>query len=206
MTDAATNVPDEIHYDAEDVNRANSKPVLRLTGPNEYIKFVVTGPAQKKVGDNGNYQLSLTCAPVDDDGNAKFPTIRNNLFPPVRNKDHEGHKAPNTSGLCMTYLLATGTKGITRFAKWSSDAQGWVKPDGAVITSKTEAEEFNRKATEAVIAAMVDRWKDPSLFERDTFFAQVKMDKTGKYRNIDGITGELPGDATLITDGFGVVE
>jgi hypothetical protein len=198
-----TGVPEEIGYDSSDVKRAATRPSLRTTASNEWMQFVVKGPATKSVSQKHNYTLAMECAPLDATGSPRFPTVKNRLTIPVANKEVEGHKAPNTAGICRGYLEAVGAKGILATARWNSDAGGWVKPDGTVIPrdQKGTADKYNEDAAESVIQAMLARWKDPSMFERDTFYAQVKRD--GQNINLVNITGTLPGDAVLITEKFG---
>jgi hypothetical protein len=207
MSDVSNNqVPDDISYDASDVKRASARPNLRLTGTNERYKFVVSAPAKKSVNEkSGNFTLQLELRPLDSENTPKTPSIRFQLFPPMPNKERENHKAPNTMGLCRSYLEAVGAEGVKKTPKWNSDAQGWVREDGSVIpqSQKAAADAEIEAANMTVFEAMRARWKDPSLFERDCFFGSVILDKkTQKYRNVDRISGELPGDCTQVTEGF----
>ncbi len=197
VSNSNSTVPDDISYDASDVKRASARPNLRLTGPNERYKFVVAGPAKKSVNDkSGNFTLQLELKPLDEENNPKTPSIRLQLFPPMPNKEREGHKAPNTMGLCRGYLESVGAEGVKKTPKWNSDALGWVREDGSVIPQ-------SQKATADAEIEAANMTVFPSLFERDCFYAAVILDKkTQKYRNVDGITGDLPAGFTQVTTGF----
>lgn len=193
----------QLTYDAEDVRRSNARPSLRLTGPNEFIKFKVTG-VSKKIAKSGSYMLEEVCAPMDDEGNVRYPTTRNFILLPLTNKTVEKHTPPGI-GMSHSYLLATNAKGIEPLARWSSDQRGYVTASGDVIRDKQAANAFNEEMKDKVFARMVELWNNPSQLEGDTFFAQVTVNSDG-YRNLTKITGELPGGATLITEDFGVIE
>jgi hypothetical protein len=197
-------VPAEINFTDADVKRAGSRPQLRV---GIWAKFTVRGPATKSISSGqknpGSYVLSLNCAPTDAEGEPRSPTIRHNLYLPIVNPQVEGHFAPDTLGLCHQYLLAIGAKGITRYPRYDRNANGWVNQATGEVITKEQAETIKTGLDRAVMTEMKRRWADPDAFANDQFFAKVILDKKQqKYRNLDGITAEVPAGEELTTDSF----
>lgn len=205
-------VPEEIPFtnDDEAARRAASQPVLRATANDEYIQFRVVSEEALVIERGlypGAFAIRLNVVPLDADGSNKQPGTRLDLVLPIQNPDWEGgHEAPDTARDCEKYFCATDSKTYAALPTWNKMAKTWNDADGNVV-SREAYEAQKQKLYSSIITTMRTRWNamrkgSEGKFVDDTFFAQVKASKDGKYRNLRGVVGTLPDGATQLTEGF----
>ena len=165
-------VPTQISYTDSDINTAASRRVLRPGG----YAFVVTSVDRAET-KKGHMMLKCTVAPLKDPSNGDStasPTARHNLFVPIKNPTVEDHEAPNTLGLCHSFLRAIEWDGesgtIPPYPRFDGAAKTWSL-DGEDIDEK-EAKTARHDAAAATIAAMVDIWNGPDTLKRYAFKAE----------------------------------
>ena len=192
-------VPTDVKFDESDVERLSIYPHLA----DGYYKGVVRS-VKNGVSKKGNIMQVLEVAPLDDADVPRRPTISLYLCPPINNPNLAGHVAPDwTVSKSQQYLRAVDAKNFPHFPK----------REGAVFTNEfgntmsvEEASITKKKLILKIGQEMQRRWKDPNIYEGETFFFKVttNVDDTGAERtNIDGVWSTLQKGETRITSNFG---
>jgi hypothetical protein len=184
-------VPEDIDFNESDITRAAAKKTPR----NGWYPFLVID-SKNAVAKSGHLMRTLTLNRLKDPTDAASkvgPAIRHNVIFPFTNKSVEGHKAPNTSGLCHAFFLALGEE-LPEYPRFSRDENSWVH-DGAPI-EKDEEPEIRREVTRKVFERGQEHWRDPGLMLNQMFYAELYQN--GDYQNLRNIVPDLPEDAVLV--------
>lgn len=197
--------------DDEAARLALARPVLRTTGPDEYIQFIVQGEEALVIEKGlypGSYCVRLGVAPVGEDGNAapRAPTARLELVLPIPNVEVEGHEAPDTGYKCVQYFASVDPKNFGGMPLWDKATKTWTDAQGNTVDRQT-ADATKQRLYSAAIKELRTRYNrikrgEGGGFTGDLFFAQVTASKDGKYRNLKSVCGTMPSNGTQLTDGF----
>jgi len=187
-------VPTLLPFSNDDVKR--NAAVDRLA--EGWYRFVIDR-AQTSVAESGTFQIVTNNAPLEDpeDGDSRVgPSIRNSLTIPLANPEVEGHKAPNTLGICQSFFCAL-SKEHPRFPRKDKES-GLLLFRGEEI-EREEVAEKREEVVGLVHETLSNLWQDPEQLVDEAFFGEVIHN--GDYANIKKVVAELPEGAELVPPG-----
>lgn len=163
-----------------------------------WYRWIITD-AETKVAGTGSLMIVAVCAPLTDpdDPNTIFKKIRvrNNIILPQENPDVDGHKAPNTMGLCHSFLMSLYPDDIQDYPRFSDGA---LRFNGEEI-EKAEEEKYREEVTQQTATKLEALWEDPSPLVDEVFYAEAF--DNGDFTNIRQIRQELPDGQKLVPPG-----
>lgn len=186
------NVPTNISYTDDEIAKASSRPTLN---PGWY-RFLIRN-AENTVSENkGHIMTNITLAPLTDpDDAATFssPTIRHNIVWPFKNPEYDGHKAPNTTGICHNFLRAVLPDEIHDYPR---KVDRVLTYKGEAIPSDEEAS-CRMEVTRSVFEYGKKVLGDPEVLNDNVVYAEVYQN--GEYLNARNFRAELPEEAVLVS-------
>lgn len=192
-------VPDEVDFNNSEIAAANKRRTFAPTGEKRRVRFVVSAADRQVAKEKGTMMIVLTCSPLKDPDNADSkgsPTIRHSLILPKANKDFDGHRAPNTAGLCHSYYRAVMEDDMPDYPRFDRDANSYTY-NGEEI-ERDENEVYRLEVTGAVTAQLAKDWGTPGNRIDDCFYAEV-VDNKG-FANLRNLTSDLPEDCELVPE------
>lgn len=196
----------QILYSNADLERALTRKVLR----EGWYKAVVTNASEKQASSaKGTLFTELTLNLMDAQGSPTKFTVKHRLWMPFANPEVAGHTAPNTIGICASYLQATSPKAYPQLPY--KDGMG---PDGRpqyfdpATGEHSSSEIYSRRQRELyanTLAEMNKRLFDPQRYFGDEAYILVNLvqgNGDSKFPNIKKFSAELPANAELITENF----
>lgn len=163
-----------------------------------WYRWIVT-EAETKLAGTGSYMIVTKQSPLEDpdDPNSLFKrvTVRNNIILPMANPDVDGHEAPNTVGICHSFLMAIYPDEINDYPRWKDNA---LRYQGKEI-EKVEEEQYREEVTAQVIAKLEELWSDPSPLVDEVFYAEAFQN--GDFTNLKATRQELPDGVKLVPAG-----
>lgn len=167
------------------------------TTPGLY-RFIVTD-AETKLAGTGSFMIVTKQSPLEDpeDPNSIFKrvVIRNNIILPMANPDVADHEAPNTIGICHSFLHALYPDEINDYPRWKDNC---LQYNGEEI-EKAEEEQYREEVTAQTLAKLEELWKDPSPLIDECFYAEAFQN--GDFTNLKKISADLPDGAKLVARG-----
>lgn len=185
------NIPSELKINPRDVKRLSKRRTLK---PGWYA-FLTGGSKRDASPKKGTLAIQQILFPLKDPKDPKSkstPTIRNGIWMPFPNPEVEGHKAPNTVGLCHSIFLAFEPDSLPSYP---SKIDGVLTYQGEEI-EPSEEEAAREEVTEATMQKCLELWENPSLVDNMIIFGEV-FDNNG-FANVRNISAELPEDAELL--------
>lgn len=186
--------PTSIKFSPESVKKLS----LKESGTPGWYRWIVTN-AETQVAGTGSYMIVTNLSPLEDvdDPNSVFKKlrVRNNIILPEENPEVDGHKAPNTIGLCHGFLMALYPDEIDDYPRFSDGA---LRFKGEEI-EKAEEENYREEVTKQVTDKLEQLWLDPTPLVDEVFYAELFQN--GDFSNIKSIRPELPDGAKLVARG-----
>lgn len=191
------NLPTSVSFSKGDIVKASQRRVLREGW------YPFTGKSVKKDSTkNGHLTIKLNCAPLtdpEDIESATTPTCAYSMYLPFVNEEEEGHKAPNTAGICGSALQAI--YGEEEYPSPPRRVDGSLVFKGEEI-DRTEEQDAKEEVNDLVFTKLAELWEDPEELTADyIFFGKVEHDATGEWANIRTLRETLPDDAELVEPG-----
>lgn len=196
-------LPQTVNFSDGDIEAQNKRDQLK-----EGYVFQELTRSQLMVSRNsGNLMFKQTWSPVTDDGTV-IKKLQSTNFLVLPFSAGNGHTAPNTLGICRSYLVATGR--LPRIPRWDGEAKHWVKEDGGTIDGGPDG-----KAEKDAIAKNLDNkafgilqgWYNDAMESGkngeeqvgDQLLTLVKASPDGQYRNIKKFVTEAGDEGDVVT-------
>lgn len=187
-----TEKPTDINFTPEDIAKHSTRPAL-VDG---WYQWLCTD-AQTTVAKSGHLMIDTRNAPLADlnDSTSKVQkfAVRDNIILPFDNPNFEGHKAPNTAGLCHAKLLAIFGEDV--IPDYPRVIEGVLTFKGEEI-EKAEEGEARQEVTTLVFEKLQELWADPSSLIDQAFFG--RKIQNGDYSNIEKPRSVLPDGVELL--------
>lgn len=183
----------DLQYSTDDVRKATYRPMLSLG----WKRFVVVDAERKNSKTTGHLMLQLQVAPLDgpgDDAEAHEPHAFNNIVLPFKNPKVPGHEPPNTSYPCRIFLRALTPEDFPPVPLRKGNGM-WETHEGEILTDPEEVDRRKEQQTTLIFERLKEYWSNPTALVGETFYANVVQN--GKYRNLDDVQAEPPGDAEV---------
>ena len=194
-------VPESLDFTADAIKKAAARKGYRA---GIYCKWLVTD-AGKTVNKNGHLVIQRKVKalkdPEDANSTAK-PVLFADMYLPKVNKNHPGHKAPDTMGLVIRDLHAMFPEDVPLYPRREGEALVFKGEE----IEKGDEEAARDEVNEAVAEKLNDLWSNPGQLVGMAFWATYDTNKRDpQYKNLDKITPEK--DETLeVTDGEQLVD
>lgn len=179
-------VPESLDFTAAAIKKAAMRKGYRA---GIYCKWIVTD-AGKTVNKNGHLviQRKVKALRDPDDANSTCkPTLFADMYMPRVNKNHPGHKAPDTLGLIIRDLHAMFPEEVPTYPQRQGEALVYKGEE----IEKGDEEACRDEVNEAVSAKLNDLWANPGQLVGMAFWATYDVNKKDpQYKNLDHITPE----------------
>lgn len=184
--------PTDVNFTPEDIAKHSARPALT----DGWYQWLCTD-AQTTVAKSGHLMIDTRNAPLAevDDPSSKVQkfAVRDNIILPFDNPNVEGHKAPNTAGLCHAKLLALFGEDV--IPDYPRVVDGVLQYKGEEI-EKAEEGEIRQEVTKLVFEKLQELWADPSTLVDQAFYG--KKVQNGDYSNISTPRSALPDGMQLV--------
>lgn len=198
MSQNQASLKDDISYSEDDVNRLSTTSRLN----NGWYRFKAQFPESGTNEKSGHYFVKFTCAPLTDPkdpDSTRGPTIQQRLFLPIKNKNKEGHEAPNTGGICHAALVAM-LPDHPRNPRKGDDGL-YYDYKGKVLADKDENAAAKEEVVRADLKKMIELYKtDGEELDGLLFYGLVGTDASGEYANIKKMSADLPEGEVLVAE------
>ena len=191
MTETSKELPTTLSYTDDDI----SQDVKRKQYAAGWYALLCTGNTPK-ISQAGGVMFVQQWSPLKDASDPESKArqhIRDYMTLPFANPAVEGHKAPNTLGLCHGRLLAVSFPGVLEYPR---TVDGVLVFDGEEI-SKEDSEAARKKVAASTRDLLLEVYNDPSKFVGCVAFGEVAVD--GDYNKIKRFRSSLPEDAELLS-------
>lgn len=184
-----SNTDFDVSFSDKDVTRNTARLALK----DGWFRFRVIGPAKNSVAKSNNLMQTIVCAPVDELGNTRGPTIMHRINLPFANPNVPDHTPPKTGWVGHQYLIATHPQAFKRFPK--KQGASYIDENGDTLSAPA-AEEARNEAMHLVFEELKGRWKRPQDYDGEEFFGKVKTN--GDYKNIVELSANEPDDGSQV--------
>lgn len=191
----SADVPEEISYTNEDLDRDMRRPRLRAN--TVYLGKVAF--ANKVVNKTGTLAIETVWNPLDPDKRARGPSARKKLTLPFANSKNSSAKIPDTLGFCHEDAHALYPERFPRYPKRQRDGS-YLTADGQVVNKET-AISIERQIKKDVRDFWAAAWKNPATLVGEVAYFQVE---DTEWRGVNKIysTSELPDGVNVCMSDF----